>query len=104
MSIDIEKLALHKLKGEVGDLLGETFQEVLEGAKDDLKKFGKAIAEGLLEASLGGDEDREDQLLDQLKVLAEINRIRLEGHAWVTAKAVVKMVFKAVVVGIKAAI
>jgi hypothetical protein len=99
MSIDLSKIDLNKLQGDVSGILQGALDGVVEGAKEDLKDYAAAIAKDMLQAQLAGNDEVKAQLLDQLKVLAEINRIRVEAHAWVVVEKVVKVLFSAITAG-----
>lgn len=96
MSTLFEKFDTDKLKTEIGGTLAQGLAGVVEGAAEDLRAFGLSIAGDLLEARLTGDARSEAALIDQLKVLAEINRIRVEAKMWIVAEKIVKVVFSAV--------
>jgi len=97
------KINLDSLKEGVSDSIAEGLQGLVEGAKEDLKEFAKAISEDLLEAHLEGDVDLQGQLADQVKILAEINRVRVEAHVWVVVQKIAKVAIQAAAKGAAAA-
>lgn len=101
-------LDLGQLKKDLGPVLTDALSDVLEGSRSDLEKFGQGIAQDLLSISTVLDqkwsEERTAQLLDQMKVLAEINRIRAEAAAWRMAEKIITAVLRAAIAGALAAI
>lgn len=97
------KIDLEGLKEGVATSVADGLTGIVEGAKEDLKEFAKAISEDLLEAHLEGDVDLQGQLADQVKILAEINRVRVEAHAWVVVQKIAKVAIEVAVKGAAAA-
>lgn len=102
--LDLSRLDLERLKGDVAPLLAEALEGLVHGAKADVEAYAKQITDELLAATLTGDREAEAQLLDQLKLLAEINRLRVENHALTVVGRVTRMVFKAATAGAVAAL
>ncbi len=98
---DIDYEALIK---DLAPILIQGIEHLLEGAKDDIENFGQRITRLMVFAELVGDQDMTLQLLDQLKLMAEIQSIRVRNESWTLLTAVVTMVFKAVGAAIKTAI
>lgn len=98
--MDFDKLDLDRLKNDVAEALSDGIQDLVEGAKDDVKRFAQEIAKDLLDAKLAGDHEGVEQLLDQLLVLAEINRVRAENHVWVVVRRIAKVAIQAAVAGV----
>lgn len=86
----------HTLTTEIGKTIADGVTGLVEGAAEDVQEFGFSIAADLMEAKLTGDDESEVALLDQLKVLAEINRIRVEAKAWIVIEKIVKTAFSVV--------
>lgn len=97
--MDLTKIDLGKLQEDVKPVLASALSGIVEGAKEDIQQFAGEIGKDMLHAQLAGDDALVAQLLDQLEVLAEINRVRVEAHAWVVVKKVVSAVFSAVAAG-----
>ena len=86
---------------ELGDDLTERLQYLVEGAEEDIKAYGLEIAESMVIAVRSGRKDLQDELGDQLIMLAEIHRIEIsrEIEAWLMAasKTAVKIGLAALV-------
>lgn len=76
-AVDWEGLAL-ELRGEVL----EGIKPFVEGAQEDLREFGAAIAKDMVRAVRERREDLIRELGHQLEVLGELNRIRLVNASW----------------------
>lgn len=97
--MDLSKLDLERLKQDVAGTLSDALADLLEGAHDDMQRYAEAISRDALEAHLTGQEEIQAQLLDQLKLLAEIHRIRVENHTWTVVASVTRAVFRAALAG-----
>ena len=97
--MDLSKLDLDRLKGDLTDALSDGLSDLVDGAKEDIKAFAKDISRDMLEAHLTGETEVKAQLMAQLKVLAEINRVRVENHAWIVVRKVVETAFRAAAAG-----
>lgn len=97
--MDLKNLDLERLKADVADSLSDALADLLEGAQADLQLYAESISRDALEAHLTGQEEIQGQLLDQLKLLAEIHRIRVENHAWTVVASVTRAVFRAALAG-----
>jgi hypothetical protein len=96
MSFDLSKLDLDKLKGDVTDAVVVGVSGLLEGAAEDLQTFGQTITENALEAKLLGRNDLVQACMDQIRAIAEANRIRLNGVSWDAVKQVISAIFEVV--------
>ena len=65
------------LKGELSDYVVKSLKGTIQDAEADLKAYGTAIASGLIIAIRTGDADLAKELKAQVKVLAEIHRVKL---------------------------
>ena len=101
---NLDSVDLLGLAKELTNPLLDALEQLAEGMPEDLQRFATLIGEDFLLASLIGDEARkaslQAQLLDQLKVLAEINRIRIEPSSWALVERIVRAVIRAAVAGI----
>ena len=97
--MDLSKLDLDRLKSDLTDALSDGLADLVDGAKDDIKAYASDISKDMLEAHMTGQVEVKEQLMDQLKVLAEINRVRVENHTWVVVRKVVEVAFKAATAG-----
>lgn len=97
--MDLNKLDLDRLKGDMTAALSDGLADLVEGTAEDLQAYSSAISQDLLLAGIAGDSDMQGQLLDQLKLLAELNRIRVENHAWVVVEKVVRVALRGVLAG-----
>lgn len=104
MPLDLSKFDLDKLKLDVSRTLADGVGDLLEGSREDMEAFGAAIADDMLEAYLTGREDLTEILEAQLKVVAEINRVRAENHTWTVVTKVTRAILEAAVAGALAAI
>lgn len=77
-----KKVDLEALAKELGGQALELLKGKLSGSEADLKEFGGAIAKDMLSAVRTGDEAWRSELTEQVKVLGEIQRIRLNGVTW----------------------
>ena len=76
------KTDLEALAKELGGVGLEILKGKLGGAEADLKKFGAAIGKDMLVAVSTGDDAWQAELVDQIKGLGELNRIRLNEGTW----------------------
>lgn len=90
------KLNIEALKATTAAAIAEGVEELVVGAKEDVRAFGVAIAGDLLEATLSGKEKVVGQLLDQLKLVAELNKLRAVNATWAAVTKVVKAILSAV--------
>lgn len=88
----------------LGDQLGALFldelKEVLQGATEDVKRFGMKIGSIAAAAALTGDEKLMAQAKDQIKVLAEVSRIRLKQAEWSFVEKLFTVVVRSTAVGL----
>ncbi len=66
---------------EIGDLASERLEYLVDSGKDDLKAYGKDIAKSLVVAIRSGSQDLQDEIYEQVEMLAEIHRIELNREA-----------------------
>lgn len=70
----------------VGDSIAVALDGIVEGAAEDVRKFGSDIAINAIRIAKISDKERRDSALQeissQLKLLAEINRIRVNRESW----------------------
>lgn len=75
----------------------EGLRPVVEGAYDDLKLFGFAIARDMVFAIQTGSDVWQSEIRAQVRAIAEITRIRLNEAQWNTAERVLGLVFRTAV-------
>ncbi len=97
----LDKLDYEALISDLTPILVQGLENLLEGARDDIEAYAQRITGLMIYAQVQGDGGMEEQLLDQLKLLAEIQSIRVRNESWGLVAAVVTMVFKAVAATIK---
>ena len=73
----------------LGDNLAPLLARFLNGAKEDVQTFGRAIAEDVIRAGKSGDKKLTGQLLDQAKALLEVNRVRAVKGGWDGVRVVI---------------
>lgn len=66
---------------EIGALAGEKLESLVDSGRDDLKAYGKDLAKSLVIAIRSGREDLQDEIYEQIEMLAEIHRIELNQEA-----------------------
>ncbi len=94
--IDFKNLDLEKLAEDLVPVLHDGIKDLLEGTAEDIESFARAISMDLLQAQMLGDEQTQEQLMDQLVLLAEIQNIRVRNESWTLFSSVVGAIFKAV--------
>lgn len=87
------KGSFEDLAKEATDIIIEALLEFMHGAEDDLKAYTVEIGKSVLSAIQSGDKDRLEELKNQIKVLAEIHRIHLNGVAWEAVEKVLNAAF-----------
>lgn len=102
--MDLSKFDSNALREGLSLTLKEGFAEVVKGAEADLDLFARALSSDLMDAIESGDEEAYEQIGDQIKVLAEINRVRCVGFAWKTAERIARVAAKALETALKAAL
>lgn len=100
MSFDLTKVDIDRLKADVSDALAGALIDLVEGAEKDVKAYASQISMDLLEAHMIGNAAITARLLDQLKILAEINRVRITNTTWAVITSVTKAIFAAAVSGV----
>ena len=92
---------LNSLKTQTAQTLYQAAKGLLEGAAGDLRKYAKEIAEDGISA-LTLPEPRQTELIQELKaqmrVIAEVNRIRANEAGWKTFEQVLMITLRMVVV------
>lgn len=73
-----------ELKQDFLDSLRGLFGEVLEGSFADFEKYISAIAEQYVTAVRAGQKGLANELKEQLRLIAEVNRIRAVKESWET--------------------
>ena len=91
------------LEQALGALAHEALIPVLEGEAADLKSFGYEIGKDMVAAILQANQDWQFKLKGQLKLLAEIGRVRTNGASWDFASQALSLVFRAAVAGLTGA-
>lgn len=66
---------------EIGALASEKLEYFVDSGKDNLKAYGKDLAKSLIVAIRSGREDLQDEIYEQIEMLAEIHRIELNREA-----------------------
>lgn len=102
----LDKIDWEKLGASLEKPIVDGLRIVTSGAEDDLKAFGLRISVHMATALQFENTEERDALMaelyGQLEALAEVNRIRLVGSGWDTAKKILSVVFKAAVATIGA--
>lgn len=70
-----------KISKELGGIVSDSLKELAEGAEEDLKAYGEAIANSMIVAVRTGREDLRREVVEQAKLLAETHRIRVAKEA-----------------------
>ncbi len=70
------------LAGNLGDQAMEVLKGQLDGATDDLKKFGAAIGKDMVRAVRDDRPEVISELKEQMKLVVEMNRIELNNATW----------------------
>lgn len=70
----------------LGDQAVDMLKGLAQGAQEDLKSFGKDIALDLVRCVRENRPEVEAEVKEQMKVLAEIHRIKFEGAAGAFAR------------------
>lgn len=91
------KIDFEGLGKEIGAEGLSLLKGYFEGAKDDLKSFGMAIGADLVHAVRSGDEEWRAELMAQIKTVAEIQRVRLNGISWELATSILFTIAKVAV-------
>jgi len=98
------QIDLGELRDSIGDILKTTLADIVDGAEEDLKTFGKDIAKDIVAAAKLGRRDLLDELQDQLVVIAEINRIRIHNEPMAAAKKALQVAAEFALKAVAAAI
>ena len=79
------------IREELSGVISESLYELVEGAEEDLKAYGVEIANSLIIAMRTGRADLQRELQDQVVMLAEVHRIRLNTAAKDTLDKVINI-------------
>lgn len=82
---------------EVSGIIQTSLKEVLQGSTEDLVNFGNRIAQDIVIAASMRRPALVEELKAQVKLLAEINRLRISQEAQATAVAVIDRMFTALI-------
>ena len=93
--IDLTKFDTDALEDTLTGAVTEFISGVVEGAKADIKVFGKEIARDMITCAEANDREGYQECLAQLRGLAEVNRLRIVNEQYKLAKAVLMGMFKA---------
>lgn len=92
------KVVGETLKEDLSELVFHSVSGLVEGAKDDLQAFAYAMADDAVRIIAIADTVRREalfaELMMQVKLIGEINRLRATQAAWDTAIKVVMTVVK----------
>ena len=102
--MDLSKFDVSALKDGLTESLRVGFKDVVQGTEADVELFAQALAADLFDVIEEGNADAEAQIRDQIKVLAEINRVRVNGFAWATAERIARVAAELLEATIKAAL
>lgn len=92
------------LEAGLGTMLVHDLAPFVSAEAEDVRDFGLAIAADFTRAILAGDKELTAELKGQIKLLAEISRIRLQVVDWKLTQDVLAIVFKAAALGVGAAL
>lgn len=94
MKFNFRDMDFEGLQAEASAALQTALDGLLEGAAADLQQFVIEIGNDMTEAAVTGQTDLIDDLVDQLELVAEQNRIRLSNVAAETLRRTVRAVAK----------
>lgn len=77
-----------ELTDAVSAVLKDQLSALANGAAADVRAYAQAIAGELISASADGRAEVTEELMDQLKLLAEKHRITLVNRGWATLSKV----------------
>ena len=89
-----------KVTSELGKLLGDALMEVSQGATTDLIHIADQVAPLLVTAVATGDTALQEELEEQIGMIAEINHIRADTKAREVLMASSRIAFGALSVGL----
>lgn len=95
----IDNLDLDQLRGDLAGILADGLGDLIEGSQEDVRLFVSEIARDMILARIS-DSDQDstlEQLQNQLKVVAEINRVRVENHTWIVVTRIIQVALRSVV-------
>lgn len=102
--MDLANVDYEALVADLTPILSQGIEHLIVGSKTDVERFSAKITRQLVYAQLTGDQAMQDQLMDQLGLLAEVHSIRVRNESWDVFTIVVTTVFGAVAAAIKSAI
>ena len=95
------KELVKELQSQGEELFTEAFEDVLDGAKEDLRRFGRDMAKDAASAALLADESERFECLREIraqtKALIELNRLRVVNEQWELAEKLVTLAAKGIV-------
>ncbi len=78
----LDSIDFDAVEAEIADMVTDALEETVDAAAADLKTFGKDIARDIVTVIRAGGDDRlMRSLKGQARMLAEINRIRLNRNS-----------------------
>ncbi|MEE8494670.1 MAG: hypothetical protein V3S25_11555 [Nitrospirales bacterium] len=77
----LDNINFAEIENEIADMIEDAMDEVTDAAQADMHKFGKRIAVNLVRAIRSDDPRVLRALKGQARMLAEMNRIRLNREA-----------------------
>lgn len=92
------------LARDLGDVAKDVLQPIAKEAGADVKEFGRQIGKDMVVALRSGREDLKDELVEQARLLAQIQGIRVEKASWDFAERALKLVFRAALAAVKAGV
>lgn len=85
------------LQRDLTEAVTPILYELIEEGAEDVQKFGAQIAAQMIAAALEGNQDWTEELEAQVRVLAEIQRLRLSQLRWRLLTTILKSLFRAAV-------
>ena len=96
------------LHDQLSVIINDGLTAVVDGAREDIKRYAEAIATDAARVAEIPDADRRDavlkELIGQTRLVAEINRVRAVNEGWEAVERVVTMVVKIIVVAVTKAV
>lgn len=79
---------------DLTSVIGSELPSLLEGASEDLQKYGAEIVPSLARSIAEGKENVTIELRAQLRGLAEVHRIRANDVAWATLEQILTVAMR----------
>ncbi len=79
---NVNGITVEDLKAVAEDAIRGALSRIAQGGAQDLESYAKAIASDLAGAAGRGEQEASQELLGQLKMLAETQRIRVQEEGW----------------------